>query len=81
MVVSNESSADEPTLHYNRVAINHQYSKSSAHEKAYQAHLARIFGDSLRYYSFLRPLSEVHIAEIFAAEGFEKYNELVRRVL
>ncbi|RTK94560.1 endonuclease domain-containing protein [Candidatus Saccharibacteria bacterium] len=76
VVVSNESSADEPTLHYNRVAINHQYSKSSAHEKAYQAHLARIFGDSLRYYSFLRPLSEVHIAEIFAAEGFEKYKDL-----
>ncbi len=32
-VVSNENSANEPTLHYQDVAINHQYSKSLAFEK------------------------------------------------
>jgi hypothetical protein len=71
-VVSNENSANEPTLDYQGVAINHQYSKSSAFETAYQAYLASQ-QLPVRYYSFLRPLSEVHIAELFAKVGFEKY--------
>lgn len=75
-VVSNESSASEPTLTYQDVAINHQYSKSLEFEQDFQAILARNFGDSLRYYSFLRPLSELRIAEIFAAKGFEKYKDV-----
>ncbi len=72
-VVSNESSANEPTLTYEGVAINHQYSKSIEFEKDYQAVLKQQFGDGLRYYSFLRPLSEVRIAELFSQLGFEKY--------
>lgn len=72
-VVSNESSANEPTLQYRGQAINHQFSKSSAYEQAYQQVLARHFGDSLRYYSFLRPLSELHIAELFAKKFLAKY--------
>lgn len=75
-VVSNESSANEPTLHYQDMAINHQYSKSSGFELDYQALLKHDFGDSLRYYSFLRPLSELRIAEIFAKIGFEKYKDV-----
>lgn len=35
-VVSNENSANEPALHYQNVAINHQYSKSLEFEKDYQ---------------------------------------------
>ncbi len=73
VVVSNERSADEPTLEYNGVSINHQYSKSSEFEKDYQAILAAGFGESQRYYSLLRPLSELRIAELFAKTGFEKY--------
>ncbi len=73
VVMSNEQSANEPTLHYQGVAINHQYSKSQEFERDYQAYLQHMFGDSLRYYSFLRPISEVRIAELFAKIGFEKY--------
>lgn len=76
VVVSNENSANEPTLHYQAVAINHQYSKSLAFEKDFQALLAHNFGNSLRYYSFLRPLSEVYIAEIFAKNSFAKYKSV-----
>ncbi|HZM63714.1 MAG TPA: hypothetical protein VFB59_01125 [Candidatus Saccharimonadales bacterium] len=76
IVMSNEQSANEPTLHYQGVAINHQYSKSQEFEQDYQAYLAHTQGDSLRYYSFLRPLSEVRIAEIFAKVGFEKYKDV-----
>jgi hypothetical protein len=75
-IVSNESSANEPTLHYQDVAINHQYSKSLEFEMDYQALLSHCFGDSLRYYSFLRPLSELRIAELFAKSGFERYKDV-----
>jgi hypothetical protein len=75
-IVSNEQSANEPTLQYEGVAINHQYSKSQEFETDYQALLAHCFGDGLRYYSLLRPLSELRIAEIFARIGFEKYHDV-----
>jgi hypothetical protein len=73
LVVSNESSASEPTLHYEGMDINHQYSKSLEYEQDFQACLQHLFGDSLRYYSFLRPFSELRIAELFARLGFDTY--------
>lgn len=74
VVMSNEQSANEPTLHYQGVAINHQYSKSQEFEHDYQQQvLAHTLGERVRYYSFLRPLSEVRIGELFAKIGFEKY--------
>jgi hypothetical protein len=76
VVVSNEQSANEPTLEYQGVSINHQYSKSQAFEEAFQDLLAQLFGSSVRYYSFLRPLSEVHISELFASSGFAKYHDV-----
>lgn len=75
-VVSNEQSANDPTLSYQGVEINHQYSKSQEFEEDYQALIKSHFGDSLRYYSLLRPLSEVRIAELFAKLGFEKYKDV-----
>lgn len=44
-------------------------------EKDFQAVLKQNFGDSIRYYSFLRPFltSEVHIAQLFAKDSFQKY--------
>jgi len=73
LVVSNESSASEPTLNYQGVDINHQYSKSLEYEQDFQACLSHLFGDGLRYYSYLRPFSELRIAELFAPTGFDKY--------
>lgn len=76
VVMSNEQSANEPTLQYQGVAVNHQYSKSQEFERDYQAYLTHTLGDSVRYYSFLRPLSEVRIGELFAKVGFEKYKDV-----
>lgn len=76
VVVSNEQSANEPTLHYEDVDINHQYSKSQAFERDFQELLAHTLGEHVRYYSLLRPLSEVRIADIFAHVGFEKYHDV-----
>lgn len=75
-IVSNEQSANEPTLMYDGIAINHQYSKSQAFEAAYQSLLQHQFGDSLRYYSLLRPLSELRIAELFSRIGFARYRDV-----
>lgn len=76
VVVSNEQSANEPTLHYRGVAINHQYSKSQEFEDDFQRYLTHIMGDSIRYYSLLRPFSEIRIGELFARIGFEKYKDV-----
>ena len=75
-VVSNEQSANEPTLQYNGVAINHQYSKSQEFEQDYQVLLQARFGDSLRYYSLLRQLSELRIAELFGSKWFDTYHDV-----
>jgi hypothetical protein len=76
IVVSNEHSANEPTLQYQGVAINHQYSKSQEFEADLQAQLARTLGEKVRYYSLLRPLSELRIAELFARNGFDTYHDV-----
>lgn len=75
-VVSNEQSANEPTLEYRGVEINHQYSKSQEFEQDYATLLQHSFGSSQRYYSLLRPLSELRIAELFAMNDFAKYSDV-----
>lgn len=76
VVVSNESTSSEPNLHYQEVNINHQYSKSIEFEKSFQRLIKHQLGDAVRYYSLLRPFTEVRIAEIFAKVGFEKYKDV-----
>jgi UDP-N-acetyl-alpha-D-muramoyl-L-alanyl-L-glutamate epimerase len=76
VVVSNEQSANEPTLHYQGVAINHQYSKSEEFEVDFQAFLQHVFGDTIRYYSLLRPFTEIRIGEIFAKIAWDKYKDV-----
>jgi hypothetical protein len=76
IVVSNESSASEPNLEYNGAPINHQYSKSLEFEQDFQKYLKHLFGNSVRYYSLLRPLTEVKICELFAKNGFDKYKDV-----
>ncbi len=62
IVLSNERSADEPTVD----DVNHQYSKSSAFEARFAEHVAMHVSPSVNYFSLLRPLSELHIAQLFA---------------
>lgn len=76
VVVSNEQSANEPTLYYDNIPINHQFSKSLVFEVSYQKLLKHVTGDSVRYYSFLRPIGELYIAELFAAIGYDKYQSM-----
>jgi len=60
VIVANESSANQPTVP--GTDINHQYSKSSTFEKKFQEYCASVWPTGPRYFSLLRPLSEVGIA-------------------
>jgi hypothetical protein len=46
--------------------VNHQWSKGWAFERDFAAHLRRYIAADLRYYSLLRPLSELAVARQFA---------------
>lgn len=76
VIVSNESSASEPNLEYKGIEINHQYSKSLEFEQDFQKVLLSNFGDGVRYFSALRPLSEIYIAEVFSKVAFSKYKDV-----
>ncbi len=66
VVLSNERSADEANLVHGGVAVNHQYSKTSAFEAGIRGFIGRRVSSQLRYFSLLRPLSEFHIARLMA---------------
>ena len=63
---SNERSASSATLESAGVAVNHQWSKSWEFERAFGEHVERRIAADLRYYSLLRPLSELAVTRLFA---------------
>lgn len=65
IALSNEGSANEASV--KDTEVNHQYSKSSAFEADFQAYVSRQLGLDIRYFSFLRPMSELAIARVFAS--------------
>jgi hypothetical protein len=65
VVLSNERSANEATLEKDGVAVNHQFSKTSAAEADIARYVREHVSPTLDYFSLLRPLSELHIAQIF----------------
>ncbi len=64
IALSNEGSANEPTVAGTK--INHQYSKSLEFETDFRDYVAANISPDFNYFSFLRPLSELQIASIFA---------------
>ena len=71
--LSNESSANEATALYKGIEINHQYSKSLEFEKDFQNYVSTFISPDIEYFSFLRPLTELKIAEIFCQNMLEPY--------
>ncbi|MCK9540089.1 UDP-N-acetyl-alpha-D-muramoyl-L-alanyl-L-glutamate epimerase [Dokdonella sp.] len=63
---SNERSASSATLEYAGQPVNHQWSKGWAFEQAFHALVKSHVAPALDYYSLLRPLSELAVAERFA---------------
>lgn len=67
VAMSNEASADQPTLiDVDGRAVNHQWSKSSAFERRFADLVRQQVHPGLDYVSFLRPASELSIARRFA---------------
>jgi len=64
IALSNESSANESTVQNSDV--NHQYSKSITFENDFRNYVHEYINESINYYSFLRPLSEMQIALLFS---------------
>jgi hypothetical protein len=68
VVMSLEASASEPTLWWDGVPVNHQWSKSEDAEALLQDVLGPQAGlSAAAYFSLLRPYSELQIARHFAA--------------
>ena len=66
VVFSNERSASYGSLIPGTGEVNHQWSKGWAFERAFGEHVERTVAADLRYYSLLRPLSELAVARQFA---------------
>ena len=75
VVMSNERSASDPNLIWNGHEINHQWSKGVEAEGLLRAALTSHAGLTEPYFSLLRPLSELHIARLFAR--FTAYDDVV----
>jgi len=66
ILLSNESSASEPTVPGS--TVNHQYSKSWRFEQAFDDYVRRHLTSSIDYFSLLRPWNELRIAQRIAAD-------------
>lgn len=74
VVFSNESSASVGNLEHGGIEVNHQWSKGLVFENALAEYLDAHVAADLRYYSLLRPLSELAVAQRFA--GLTRYHAL-----
>jgi hypothetical protein len=74
IALSNESSASEATIPGTQ--INHQYSKSLEFETGFRTYMHCYITPSVEYFSFLRPLHELQIAQLFSR--FKQYHPLFR---
>lgn len=64
IILSNEASANEGNIRGSDV--NHQYSKTFAFEKLVADYISTNLHPEMRYFSLLRPLNELQIAQRFA---------------
>ena len=66
VVMSNEESANHGNLEWRGATINHQWSKTLEFERLLRSTLAAEGLDAGRYFSLLRPFTELEIAAAFA---------------
>jgi hypothetical protein len=66
VVLSNEWSASVPTMVVHGLAINHQWSKGDEFEQSFAEFVQGAVGPGLSVFSYLRPRTELWVAERFA---------------
>jgi UDP-N-acetyl-alpha-D-muramoyl-L-alanyl-L-glutamate epimerase len=76
VIVANERSSDEGNVRYRGKDINHQYSKSFRFERLFDEYLAKYLVTHGRYFSFVRPLYELQIGNVFS--GFPRLFDLFK---
>ncbi len=64
--LANERSANSGNLYWQGSEVNHQFSKSLDFEAQADTLIGAELLEGFRYFSLLRPLSELHIARLFA---------------
>lgn len=69
VIFANERSANAGNVMAGDIEINHQYSKSLEVERDIQHYIATSITLSVRYFSLLRPLSELAITKRFVENG------------
>ncbi|MDE6494523.1 MAG: UDP-N-acetylmuramoyl-L-alanine--D-glutamate ligase [Bacteroidales bacterium] len=74
IALSNENSANESTVP--GMEVNHQYSKSLEFENDFRQYVEKYISPQFNYFSFLRPLSELGIARLFAS--LPQYHSIFR---
>lgn len=74
IAISQERSANAANVIHQGREVNHQYSKSLAFEMALARFLDEEVAPGVKYFSLLRPLSEVSIAQLFAR--YSQYHDL-----
>lgn len=74
IVLSNEGSANEPTVLDTN--INHQYSKSYEYENDFKEYSFKYFKTNILYFSLLRPIKEIQIAMLFSK--YYKYHNIFK---
>jgi len=67
LITSNEQSANYGNVEYLGEEINHQWSKSEEFQKMFQAYIQKNITQDIVYFSLLRPLHEIKIAQLFSA--------------
>lgn len=72
IILSSERSANCGNIEWRDKEINHQWSKCFEFEKMFNLFIKSNINEELNYFSFLKPLSEIHIAKIFS--NFTKYH-------
>ena len=70
-VVGNEYSSNFGNIEYKGMTVNHQWSKSSEFEMAFQKYTEKSLSPDVEYFSLLRPFYEIRIAQMFAK--YKKY--------
>jgi hypothetical protein len=75
VVMSNERSASDPNLIWHGHEVNHQWSKGVEAEGLLRAAVTAHVGVTEPYFSLLRSLSELHIAQLFAR--YTAYDDVV----
>lgn len=66
IVLSNENSASVGNAFFSGIEVNHQYSKSYDAEKALHDYISEHIHKDINYFSLLRPINELKIAQMFS---------------